>query len=156
MSRDIEYLNTDLLLTSTEDLQPLADAMEQRDAFVLWTGAEDDGMWIAKFEAGGELCVRGPGRDYTPDGHIGWLLDVVESLPAELRDVWTRCESRAFDLGFEGGRRRWGFEQAVSADVLARLAGHRASLLISIYPDCLPPSRQTPRAWRRSLSKRTR
>lgn len=154
MGAAIEYINTDLVLASCEDLQAFADAMKARDAFALYAEAEADGGSTARFEAGGELCVRGPGRDCTPDGHIGWLLDAVESLPTELRQVWERCDQRVFDLGFACGGRPFGFEQAVSHHVLERVVAHRAALLITIYPVAVPRVQPRGPAWRRYPTRR--
>ena len=50
MDGTIEYLNTDLDLTSADDLTPPAAILEANGVFPLFVTRGDDGLWRASFE----------------------------------------------------------------------------------------------------------
>lgn len=129
MDGTIWYLNTDLELTSAEDLSALTTEFEARGAFNLYQGRGDDGRWHATFEISSDVSP------HEPEQTIAALLDLVEALPGPLRAVWSRCEIREFNIGYDCGRRPWAFNQGLSNAILARLAAAGASLRITIYPE---------------------
>lgn len=129
MDGTIEYLNTDLELTSAEDLSGLTAEFEARGAFNLYLGRGDDGRWHAAFEISFDVSP------HEPEQTIAALLDLVEALPESLQAVWSRCETREFNMGYDCGRRPWAFNQGLSNAILTRLAAAGASLRITIYPE---------------------
>ncbi|MDB5347030.1 MAG: hypothetical protein JWP89_5407 [Schlesneria sp.] len=127
MDGRIQYLNTDLDLTSVVDLTSVAAAFELCGLFALDVSQRDDGLWYAIFEA-----------DETydePGSNISMMLDAVESLGAEQRAVWSGCSVRDFNIGYDCGDEPWAFNQGLSAEILGRIAAVGASLRWTIYPN---------------------
>jgi hypothetical protein len=127
MDNKIQYLNTDLDLTSSEDLTSLASALESRGVFPLHVTHGEDGLWYSTFETVESFTE--------PDGNIAALLDVIESLVPDLRAVWSRCRRREFNIGFDCGDEPWAFNQALPSELLGRMAAVGASLRWTLYPD---------------------
>jgi len=124
----INYVNTDLELMSSQDLAALAEVLTLRGVEPLHgVTRNDDGTWQAWFETM-------PAYYTDPESNIAAILDVVESLPAELRADWDGCTSRIFNLGYDCGDEPWAFNQSLSAGLLARIAAAGASLTITLYP----------------------
>jgi hypothetical protein len=122
----IRYLNTDVDLASGEDLTALAAALEARGVFSLHVTRAEDGSWDARFETD---------ADHTePQASIAAMIAVVESLPAPLRTVWSGCTRREFNVGYDCGGKPWAFSQALSGQLLGRMAAAGASLRITLYP----------------------
>ncbi|MCS6938264.1 MAG: hypothetical protein NZM94_03280 [Roseiflexus sp.] len=126
MNREITYLNTDLKLTSTDDLTTLASALESGGVSPLYITQGKDGVWFANFETDEQY--------HEPEPNIAAMLAVIEALEPSLQLVWQSCLQREFDIGYECGTRPWGFKQGLSAEVLWRIAAVGASLRITLYP----------------------
>jgi hypothetical protein len=131
VANDIWYLNTDLDLTSADDLTELAAAFEAAGLMALHVTQREDGLWYATFEMNEqhtepELTIAGP-------------LAVVEALTPPLRSAWARCTRREFNIGYECGAEPWPFTQGVSAELLGRMAAAGASLRLTLYPDRRAP-----------------
>jgi hypothetical protein len=128
MDDTICYLNTDLVLTSADDLTALAAAFNAGGLFTLRCGCYDDGLWYASFESDA-LRDR-----HQPEPDIVALLAVVESLDEPLRAVWSDCTLREFDIGYDCGSKPWAFNQGLTNLLLGRIAAAGASLRITLYP----------------------
>ena len=127
MDDTIQYLNTDLELTSPDDLTALTAALLAQGMYSLYGPAQNqDGLWYAWFEL---EC-----DNQEPEPTISRIVSIVESLDAPLRDGWNRCTIREFNLGYDCGSKPWAFNQALSADLLARMAAVGASLRLTLYP----------------------
>lgn len=126
MDDTICYLNTDLDLTSTEDLTSLAAALAKKGVCPLHTTHGEDGLWYATFEV-----YR---RQSEPEQDIADMLKVVESLGKRLRAIWLGCSRREFNIGYDCGSKPWAFNQGISNQLLKRMAAAEASLRITIYP----------------------
>jgi hypothetical protein len=123
----IQYINTDLDLTSREDLTALASTFEAGGVFPLQVWRDKDGMWCACFETS---------HTHTePDSNIAAMLAVVDSLPPPLRSVWAGCSRREFNIGYDCGLEPWAFNQGLSVNVIGRMAAAGASLRVTLYPD---------------------
>jgi hypothetical protein len=122
------YLNTDLELVSLDDLSTLALEFEARGAITLQLYRGEDARWHAWFEVSSF-------DDSEPEPTISALLAMVESLPAPLQVIWSRCETRDFNIGYDCGRRPWAFNQGLPHSILARIAAVGASLRITLYPE---------------------
>ena len=87
----IKYLNTDLDLSSTIDLAPLASAFEAHGLCTLHLGRGDDGLWRATFEIETQYDE--------PEATIGDMLAVVEGLQSPLLNDWQSCTVRECNIG---------------------------------------------------------
>lgn len=121
------YLNTDLDLTSADDLTALAVAFKAGGVPPLHVTPGDNGLWYACFETD-DTYVE-------PEPNIAAMLKVVEKLVPTLRTVWDHCMRREFNVGYDCGSEPWAFNQGVSAELLGRMAAVGASLRITLYPD---------------------
>lgn len=124
MTQPSQYINTDLELTSSATLAPLADFLDNAGWLVLHAERHDDGLWHAAFEA--------ESFD-TPDGSIRSLLDGIEALPEPLRMTWNACSRRDFNMGYEVGAGPRTAEYSLPPDLLARIAALGAMLTVTIY-----------------------
>lgn len=127
MDNTICYLNTDLDLTSADDLTALANAFEASGVPPLHVTRGDDGLWYATFETEAQHAE--------PEANIAAMLAVVESCAEPLRSVWYGCIRREFNIGYDCGAEPWAFNQALSAELLGRIAAAGASLRVTLYPD---------------------
>lgn len=123
----IHYLNTDLDVTSAEDLTALAAAFESRGFFVLHVTRRDDGLWYATFEV--------LDQHTEPEPTIAEMVAAVESLGDPHRSVWQGCTLREFNIGYDCGAEPWAFNQGLSCELLRRIAAIGASLRLTLYPD---------------------
>lgn len=126
MDDTICYLNTDLDLTSVEDLSSLVAAFKAQDCPPLYLTHGEDGLWYATFEH----CDQ----QGEPELTISAMLTVVESLGESLRILWTGCVRREFNIGYDCGSEPWAFNQGLSTQLLGRIAAAGASLRITLYP----------------------
>lgn len=115
MDGTITYLNTDLDLTSADDLTDLAAALKSVGLSVLHLKRRDDGFWDATFKSGAQ-------HDQ-PEPDIEITLAIAESLGEPLRSVWARCTRREFNIGYECGIKPWAFTHGISSELLGRMAG---------------------------------
>jgi hypothetical protein len=123
----IGYLNTDLDLTSADDLTALAAAFEAGGVPPLHVTRGDDGRWYATFETAAHYSE--------PEPNIAAILAVVEALDLPLRSVWAGCSQREFNIGYACGLEPWAFNQGLSAGILGHMAAAGASLRVTLYPD---------------------
>lgn len=127
MDGSICYLNTDLDLTSPNDLMSLVAAFESRHVFSLHVTRGDDGFWNATFETE-------DGYE-EPELNIAAMVAAIESLDKRHRTIWQRCTQREFNIGYDCGAEPWAFNQGLSCGLLARMAAIGASLRFTLYPD---------------------
>lgn len=85
----ISNLNTDLDLIVDMDPSPLAAEFDSRDFFVD-VRPEENGLWYV-------LCEDS--NDTEPEPNIARLLDAIESLSEESREIWQRCSKRESNVG---------------------------------------------------------
>ena len=123
----IQYLNTDLDLTSSDDLTALASAFETGGLFPLHFMQSEDELWYATFETDVQHTE--------PEPNIVAMLAVVESLAPMLRATWAGCSRREFNIGYDCGLEPWAFNQGLSAELLELMAAAGTSLRITLYPE---------------------
>lgn len=128
MNRQICYLNTDLDVTSAEDLNDLASALESTGVFPLHVTRHQSGIWTATFET--------DRQHQDPETNILAMLDSIESLAEAQRCAWQTCTRREFNIGYDCGDEPWAFNQGLSSHLLGRLAAVGSSLRWTLYPDC--------------------
>ena len=132
----ITYVNTDLDLKSPEELAPLLAAFQAANVFALHVTLGDDGVWLAALETETQYGE--------PEANIAAMVGVVETLPDELQSVWARCIVREFNIGYDCGTHPWGYTQALSPELLRRVAAVDASVRITLYPEREPVGPQQP------------
>lgn len=120
----IQYLNTDLLLESVDDLSELVGHFEAVDCHALYHS--DDG-WRAGFG----FNHLPPGS--TPAQTISALMDVIERLGEKHRAVWDACTSRKLDVGYACGSDPYSTNDIISSELLRRMADSGISLAITLY-----------------------
>ena len=122
---EVQYLNTDLEVESKSDLSKIVEDFGE-DVLVLHHG-EISGYQHASFSiAGGSTDA---------DATINYFCTLVESLPAEVRQIWDGCCSRVFDVGYESGTSPQNFRSEIRASTIRRVANIGASVAITIYPE---------------------
>ena len=127
MHNTICYLNTDLVLTSPNELTALAAIFESRGVYPLHVGLEEDGLWYGTFETQDSHAE--------PEPNIAVMVAVAESLSEPHRSVWMQCSKREFNIGYDCGAQPWAFNQGLSCELLGRIAAVGASLRVTLYPD---------------------
>jgi hypothetical protein len=127
MDGKISYLNTDLNLTSPDDLTALSKIFESRHIFPLHVTRGEDGRWYATFEV--------LDQHTEPERSIATMVAVVESLRPPNRSVWRGCTLREFNIGYDCGAEPWAFNQGLSCELLGRIAAVGAALRWTLYPD---------------------
>ena len=123
----IGYLNTDLDLTSADDLMALAAAFEAGEVFPLHVTLGEDGKWYACFET--------EGQHTDPEPNIAAMLAVVEALAPPLQTVWAGCSRREFNIGYDCGLEPW-----VQPGAVGRAVGAYGR------SGCVPPGHALPGA----------
>jgi hypothetical protein len=124
------YLNTNLDLTSSDDLTALAAVFESRGLFPLFVDHAQDSLWYARFET--------PDQFSEPEPNIAAMVAVAESLGEPHRTVWLGCTRREFNIGYDCGVEPWAFDQGLSCGLLGRLGAIGPSLHFTLYPDREP------------------
>ena len=124
----ISYRNTDLDVTSAEDLAPLVKAFQTHKVFPSYASVilGSDGNWHANFETDGQYQI--------PESNIKAMLNVIESLSESLQLLWKTCDLREFNIGYDCGTEPWAFNNGISNQTLQRMATAGTTLRITIYP----------------------
>jgi len=129
---EIHYANTDLDLVAPRDLTPLTDALNALSIYTLNLGQGNDGRWYSTLEVNsGEL-------ETDPERTIRAMLDAIEALDGEAKQLWAECSKREFNIGYDCGDEPWAFNQGLSNATLQRMAAMGATLRITIYPERPP------------------
>lgn len=132
-----QCLNTDIELISDEDLTALVAAFEAGGLDALRNEIGDDGRCFARFELDGTY----EGEYAEPEETIAAMLTVVESVSPTLQAVWNNCSKREIGIGYECGQEPSPFSQALSPELLGRIAALRATLRITIYSEMDPATK---------------
>jgi hypothetical protein len=126
MDNTICYLNTDLDLIAPLDLTELVSALEHAGLPPLHSARREDGLWYATCETAEQFAE--------PEANIAAMLAVIEALPDGARAIWSACTRRELNIGFDCGAQPWAFNQALSNNLLGRLAAVGATLRVTLYP----------------------
>ena len=122
-SKPTRFLNVDLELLSTTNLQPLLDHLDT--ATLVLRNSEDNGRQTVWLELDADPA--------DPDEAIGRFASVIESLPDNLRRQWNACDDRCLNIGIQGGYEPHASAFRLSSDTIARLAALAARLEITVY-----------------------
>jgi hypothetical protein len=123
---EIRYINTDLDLTSSEDLSELAATLDAHGVSPLHVTRGEDGLWYATFETDEQFDE--------PEPNIAALLAAIDSLEASESQTWRSCQRREFNIGYDCGDEPWSFNQSLSSAILSRIGETGAALRLTLYP----------------------
>ena len=120
----IQYLNTDLLLQSDNDLSNLVAFFNGADCFDLYVS--DD-----RKDAGFESNLTASGD--APAETITALLDAIDRLDGALLDAWRACTVREFDVGYNCGTEPYSKHDKLPPELLKRIGDSGITLVITLY-----------------------
>ena len=120
----IDYLNTDLIIESSEDLTPIADDFGG-DVVVMYNG-----KWGKVNRAAFEIA----GIHHDADGTIQYFCSLIEGLDEKKRAIWDGCFSKVFDIGYESGSSAQTYSSVIKPETVKRVAVVGAAIEITIYP----------------------
>ena len=123
----IEYINTDLDVESTKDLNPLAVELEKLGVSALNVMRIDNDRWVANFETAREFDA--------PESCIHAMLDAIDQLSTAGRDDWQQCAKREFNIGIRSGAEPHSLGLHLSNPLLRRVADEGATVGMTIYRD---------------------
>lgn len=121
----INYINTDLDLVSPHDLTPLAAALEIMGISHINLRKKEDGYWYATLET---LTNHAE-----PEVALTEMLNAVETLSAEVYNLWSQYAMRKFDIGYKCGSEPFSFQQTLTNSTLSRIANVNAEITITLY-----------------------
>ena len=124
---ETKYLNTDLDVVSQQDLSALAKYFDAH-ANLLCCEQCEDGKWLMIVEAEGSGL-----EDSNANRDIGELLNAIEQMDDQLREIWLACEKREFNIGIDTGT-TWAYGVSVTSDNLRRMNVLNISLGFTTYP----------------------
>ncbi len=135
----IEFINADLEIVSTEDLEPLKVALAAYGDrfFDLYCGETDSGRYLATFEIHPEEEYSEDGNTYralTAQEKIHAFCDSISELQGLGRDIWFGATSRVIDLGYQSDDQCPTFNDRLSVDTLCRMEKLGIELALTIYP----------------------
>ncbi|MBL4684543.1 MAG: hypothetical protein JKY37_08145 [Nannocystaceae bacterium] len=124
-SQPTHFINVDLDLESRQSLTPFIEHWGDRVFVLRHDGCDDDG-WTGGFEL--------EDADRTAEEAILAFIDLVTSLPEQLRERWEALPKRHLDVGIQAGShpRSWNF--SLAPETLARLNEIRVRLVCTVYP----------------------
>ena len=59
---------------------------------------------------------------------------LAESLDGEARDLWAKCFSKKFNIGYEGGTAHQSYESNISSSTIERMAKNGTCFAVTVYP----------------------
>lgn len=124
--RPIRYLNTDLDLVASNDLDVLVAALDALGVSALHVTHGEDGLWRSTLETAEQ--------HEEPEATIQAMLTAIETLDQTAHALWGTCTQREFNIGFDCGDGPWAFNQGLSNATLLRLAQSGATLRVTLYP----------------------
>jgi hypothetical protein len=120
---EVHYLNTDLEIESKDDLSRVVEEFGE-NVLVLHHG-------VIRGHHNASFAIAGS-RDGV-DEVINYFCSLVESLPAEVREIWDGCCSRILDIGYESGATPPNYRSEIRTSTIRRVAEIGASIVITIY-----------------------
>ncbi len=121
------FLNTDVNLKARFDLKPLCNELEKLGFHSTGDPIRRGSEWTAVLEHD-YSCKQGEPAKLTE--HI---LRSVESLEGEFREIWNRCLSRSFDMGFDFDGETFSSTFVVKPEHLERISAAGMSLMVTMY-----------------------
>ena len=126
------YINTDLEIKSSENLEALAQVLA-KECTVLHTGCYE-GIWIITCESDVEAFDEDKNRN--PETHSADLLNILEGLREDHQQQLRKSSTVTFDIGFDPQTNDQFIPQyTLSPKLLKRIADFGASVTITVYSD---------------------
>jgi hypothetical protein len=125
---EVRFLNVDLEVRSSTDLQPLIDGLGE-DVMNLHAGKVHD-HYLATFEA----TVAGDANQL-----VGYLCGLVDALGPDARRSWDEASSKVFDMGYEAGVGPKSYESNLRPETVAAIARVGAAIRVTVYPPSKEP-----------------
>jgi hypothetical protein len=91
-------------------LQPLVDALVAGGLGKVISNKEPEGRWTAR------VGILYPPHDV--ESSIARFLDVLDSLDADHKCLWTNCNSRDFDIGYQCGKKPFSVRNTISPELI--------------------------------------
>lgn len=126
------YRNTDLDLVSAVPLDPLFQRLEALGLVRIANHQDPDGNWFAAFEFIGADEKELVGSAETTA--VG-ILTVLEQLEGSEKDLFDQCLVREFNTAYDFGSEPNGFNDAISAETVSRMAKVNAAMRVTLYTD---------------------
>jgi hypothetical protein len=124
-SGETVYLNVDAEVFAKDSLDVLVAAFKDR-IHVNHVGREA-GRFSAHFSLGSHR------HSASPNLAIRQYVRLIERLPKPARRVWSQAQSRAFNIGIQGGTRPRSKEVHIDASTVAVAARVGAAILVTVY-----------------------
>ena len=118
------FLNVDLEIYSTRDLQPLVRRLGRR-VFVLYLGREY-GKYCAKLEVAKNTR--------TADFTIRALCRLIEALPKPERSLWDTASVRSFSIGIQAGCHPNPCDVTIRPMTIQAVSALGSQIVLTIYP----------------------
>lgn len=122
----IQFLNVDLEIESSQDLQPLIDDLGE-DVSVLHHGKNGRKFNFVSFE------LKTAGKRDVDEIILSFCL-FIKNLSPGAKLIWDKCHSKRLDAGFQSGAFPGAYQTEIRADTIAQVAEIGASIVITIYP----------------------
>jgi hypothetical protein len=123
------YITTDLDLRARFDLSVLNAEFETVGLLPKPVGKRH-GLWCAGYSC---PAYHGETSTQSPAETLKLLLQIVEGLTSEGRDLWDNCVTRRFDMGFMCSDERFASNWQINPALLQRVAAVKGDLVITIY-----------------------
>ena len=121
--KEMRFLNVDLDLISTSDLQPLVTALEP-GLFALHVGHEkrtySAHLELSKFPK-------------TPDAAIRSFAVLIQNLSRSQRKLWDTAKVRDLNIGVQSAMQPRTFEIQLTPDTLGIASALRARIVFTVY-----------------------
>jgi hypothetical protein len=124
---EIKFLNVDLEIESSQDLQTIIDDLGE-NVSVLHHGENGSGFNFVSFEVQ-------PSAERDVDGIISSFCLYIENLSPEAKIIWDKSHSKRFDVGFQSGDFPRSYRTEIRGDTINRVAKLGASIAMTIYPE---------------------
>ncbi|RYD21739.1 MAG: hypothetical protein EOP88_10335 [Verrucomicrobiaceae bacterium] len=128
----IEFLNADLEITSSEDLEPIRSAFAPygHRFSEMCCVQNGPGSYFARFE----IHLDDERDDHDADMKIQAFCDAIAELQGPARQAWDHATRRVIDLGYQSDNHCAPFSDSLSLDALRRMESLRIELALTIYP----------------------
>lgn len=122
---EARYLNVDLIIKSDSDLTAFAEFLEGK-VFFLWKELNSNqsslGLETNLFNTSG------------PEEDISEFLNLLDSMPPDLLNLWANSKEKIMDIGYECGSIAMPINSFLSSSTVQRLAQLGCAINIRLYP----------------------
>jgi len=124
------FLNVDLDIRSSSDLEPLVSAFGDK-VIEMWVGRVRR-TYEAHLELGGSHLKQ------SPTSIILGFCKLIKALPRSKRKLWDLAKTRSFDVGIAAPSRNRHFWEVISSEAVSAAAEVGAQIAITVYGPMRP------------------